>query len=235
MANLRNLALAALAVTGVAATQIPTPAEAQVTRQGSKYLMRFKWEAGKTYTYNVSSQMAVPGATRPQTTGASYSIRVLSVRNGTANVEMRTQGAGANSEPVKGTIDNRGRSTMSVQGMGSEFTTWPEKPITIGESWTQKMSGMMSSTITYRLAAVRNEGGRQVAILNMSGNVNIPQPSPQRGQPAQPAPKGTISGRMVVDVADGMVRTGNMDIKIEMSNQQGQRQTITGKTTITRR
>jgi len=222
--------------TAVLATSIallPQPSDAQVTAQGGKYLFRVAWAKGKTYKWNVSTSVTAPGQAKPMAFNSSYTATVKDVKNGIATVQFtagQMPGQSAKPAPTTVKIDNRGKLIDSPAGAGLEQVQaqMPAGPIAVGGKWsnTQKMgsgpaAGMTVAT-NYTFKGVKTVSGRKVAEIatttTMSGN---------------PQMRGTGSGTMLVDLADGQLRSFSMSQNLIMKQGQ-QDMKLPMKVTISR-
>ncbi len=119
------------------------------------------------------------------------------------------------------------------------FGTFPQKPVSIGEKWsnefTQKQSGMpMKFSNTYKLVEVLQKENE--AIIEVIGNISTGNNGrfSKNGMTMKLDMSGKQNGKMTIDLGTGMVKTGkiNQDIKINME-MMGQKVPMTMKGTAT--
>ena len=208
--------LATFAMGGVMLSA-PIPSDAQVKKEGSKYLFRIKWQKGKKYSYNMTTSTTMPGADKPMAQNASYTMLVKSVANGTATIETTTNGMGqTSSQTMK--VDNRGK-TVEVQGangFSNEFAQFPANAVGIGDKWTVNSSPMqgMSVKSTNTLKGFKTINGKQYAHINSQMTI-----SGQFG--------GTGSADTLIDMADGMNLRSTIGMKANVDTGNGQKMNLT--------
>lgn len=204
-------------------------ASAQVTKQGSGYLLRMKFKQGEVTKFVMTTTTSGSGAPAmnlkmPMTT------KVLAVKGGVAEVEynvgpMTNNGkAMGEAQKVTSKIDSRGKlsgGSPQLQQMGN--ITLPEKAIPVGGVWkgTQNSqagpSGSITINATYTLVGIKTVGGKQVAEIKVAmtgGNQML---------------KTTGGGTMFLRVADGSLHSTVLDQSISIA--QGQ-QSITVKSKV---
>lgn len=212
----------------MAGVLVSCPAQAQITKSGSGYLLRAKYSKGERLAYALQTATAVPTMTQtaqaPQKVqiGTQMVLEVLNVQGTVATLNVRLAPFTMNGKPVGGgngqnfqvKLDNTNKpigggppnlSSMSTIG----GTIFPDKPLKIGDSFTRNVQtsgigGMPISLKTvFTFAGLKNLGGKQVAQLNLVMNGS--------GTPAM-----TGTGVTYLSVADGsLVRsTSNIDAHI---------------------
>lgn len=209
-----RIAIVAVAFLGTSLAIAPSPSEAQVSKSGSKYLFRINWAKGKTYKWKVATSFTTPGAAKAQSYNSNYSAAVKDVKNGIATVTFTTGAMPGQPAPAPTTvkIDNRGKIQGSAGGLEQVQAQMPAEPIAIGGKWssTQKMgtgpaAGMTVAT-TYVFKGIKTVGGKQVAEISASTKTT-----------GNPSMTGSGTGTMLVDMADGQLRSftmsQNMSIK----------------------
>lgn len=222
-----NATTAVAAVLMVGMVGLPSNTEAQVKQQGKKYLMRIKWQAGKQYNYAMSTSLTIPGMSQaPEPMAVDYSMKVLSVKSGTATVNVTAQGSTQKIE-----IDNRGKTSGSGAGtmFSSDMAQLPEKAVGLGESWssTSKMdgpTGAMNVKATSTLMGFKTVSGKKMAHVSVKMNLS--------GGGAT----GSGTGDILYDMADAMTYRATIKMNMSMSNPQGgQKMDIKATTTINRK
>lgn len=220
--NLRNtilgLGAAALLASPLALT---SPANAQVTQQGAGYLMRIKWERGKSYSFNLNIAVNMGGANaKPMQMRSPMSMKVASVANGVATLDVTVTPPAMGSQPAtprksQVKVDNRGRTVGGDQSM-SLLIGLPQGPVKVGGTWKDsfnarnQMGAPMKVNATYTLKAVKTVGGRRVAEITTSNS----------GSGSGMSASG--SGTYTVDLADGMLVSGNIRQTVTVVTQTGQ-------------
>jgi hypothetical protein len=101
------------------------------------------------------------------------------------------------------------------QNMQQAFSTYPGKPVKIGDSWTktttQKIQGMtIKSDNTYTLEAVNGND----ATVKVSSKLNLDNSG--QVNPAQMTMTGTTEGKTHYDLATGMTTDSDIDMKMDM-------------------
>ncbi len=233
MKNLRHLLLAGLSVILVAQVAGPQPAQAQVTPQGGKYLLRIKWQKGKVYSYTISNKMGAGSGSKGGSFTTGYSLNVLDVVNGVATVKVTAEKMpGSQSAPAPTTlkIDSKGHQVGGAamsQSNSVGLQPLPDKPIGIGESWagsinTNSQVGKVTVKTVDVLKSVRKVGSRSVAEIAVSTAMT------GNGMSS----KG--SGTMLVDASDGMLIS--MSQNMAMTINQGKKpMNLNTSLTITRK
>jgi hypothetical protein len=136
---------------------------AQVTQKGETYLLRVKYTEGTVLKFSTSTTTSM----------SKNPIKMV--------VQMKVKKV----TPVKSMIEfNLGGSTMNVEvdsrnkaigsGAASAFTTFPEKPVKVGESWkgttpmTGPTGGSGNVTTKYTFRGIKTEDGKKVAKIEVS-------------------------------------------------------------------
>ncbi|MCB0824637.1 MAG: hypothetical protein KDC26_00460 [Armatimonadetes bacterium] len=203
-------------VMGGAMLTAPIPSQAQVKKQGSKYLFRIKWQKGKKYNYSMTTTTTMPGADKPMVQGGSISMLVKSVSNGTATVETTTNGMGSSgTQTMK--VDSRGK-TVEVQGASgyaNEFAQFPANAVAIGDKWTVNSSPMQGMNVkaTNTLKGFKTINGKQYAHINSQMTI-----SGQFG--------GTGKADTLIDMADGMNLRSTINMKANVDTGNGQKMNL---------
>lgn len=200
---------ASVVATITVATLLSSVATAQVTRTGNGYLLRAKLTKGQVIRYKFSTVTSVTGASNTIVLPIQY--RVLNVVKGISEVEF-TQGpptmngnaiGGADVERAK--IDSQLRAVSGKQSNISQttFVAYPAGPVKVGGTWNGYQSlaaaGSSQVSMTYRLAEVKKEAGKTIAVVNLS--------LASKG-------KNKMSGKgvMKIDAADGMLRSISLSV-----------------------
>jgi len=229
--NLKTVCVA-VALLATSLSFVPTPSDAQVTNQSGKYLFRVAWAKGKTYKWSVATSVTPPGAAKPMAFNTSYAATVKDVQKGIATVSFTTGAMPGQKEAPKPTtvkIDNRGKLQGGTgAGLEQVQAQMPAGPIAVGGKWSnvQKMgtgpAAGMTVTTNYTFKGVKTVKGKQVAEIAtstvMSGSAQM---------------KGTGTGTMTVDMADGQLRSFVMNQNLVMKQGQ-QDMKLPMKVTITR-
>ncbi len=212
--NAKSILIAGLFSTAFLAPMAPQPAEAQITKQGTGYLMRMKFVKGQVMKYTILTTSPMSKEPQKMTT----SMTVKDVKNGIATVEsvvnMPQSGASRNNKPMTQTmkIDNRGKVVGGATGIpGAAATaTLPAGPVSVGQSWTgdQNIQGMDMKT-SYTLLSVKSVGGRTVAEIAQKIT----------GTMKSMGGKMAGQGRINLDARDGSMLSGTVNINITMPAQ----------------
>lgn len=214
---------------GLAILIAPVAGNGQITSQGGGYLLRIKHTKGDKASYKgtVNTTMATGNKPQTMTMNMTMSQLVKSVANGVATIDVTTSMTGGpmgNQKPTTVTMkmDNRGKMIGGAAGQMPSQYGLPEGPVRIGQTWTmdQDMSSAMPGMkvkATYKLLAIKNMNGRQIAEIQATSTTTGGQMS------------GTGSGTVYLRVADGSMQSMNMKMNFKMS--QGQ-QTMNISTNI---
>jgi len=108
--------------------------------------------------------------------------------------------------------------------VGQTFSYFPENEVAKGEKWTSslKLPSLMNmeTTMNFEVADIKAD---QVT-LNVTSDVNLDSPIEQMGMKMQMKAKGTQTGTMAIDIADGWLRSSSLnqkfDIHMNMKNPQ---------------
>ena len=161
---------------------LTSAANAQVTKTGNAYSFRIRFVAGSVIKYK-----AVVGTTlssAQQNLRVVYPVvqTVVGVHHGVGDVVVKSGPMQINNQTVgpEGTfrmqVDQRGKLVGGQIAANSGITTFPEKPIRPGQTWTASVpiaaaginsSGAMVST-TYRFVRMTTFAGKSVAELALS-------------------------------------------------------------------
>lgn len=202
-------------------------ADAQVTAQSGKYLLRLGYKKGQTMNYSITTKvMNAPGMNQPMTTVMPLTMKVIDVQKDIitiqSTVDMSKIQPGAKPESQTMKMDRLGNviGGNSANGMMSGANL-PKNPVAVGGTWksTGKASGF-AATSTYKLVGVKQVGSRKVANLTMSvvGTGSM---------------KMSGTGTMLLDMADASLVSMAMNMNIP--NPQGKGAPITMNMTMTRK
>ncbi len=208
---------------------------AQVTKQGTGYLMRVKYTKGQTLKYNMAvvSQMKGGPNGGNMTMNMPMSMTALDVKNGITTLKvtsgpskMMGQEMPKSEQTVK--VDSRGRVIGGGTSMSSMTGAMPEKPVKIGQVWTQDVDMPMGATGS----AMKMKGTYK--LISVTGNVATMSASVVGGQSGM---KMTGSGTMRMRIADGSLDGGILNMVMDMDGPSGGKtkgpQTMTVKIAIT--
>lgn len=222
----------------------PYLASSQVTASGNGFLVRYRWTAGTTLNYRMTTATTLPAP--PPAAGAkaaeprrieqtmNMSVRVQSVQDGIASVVYTIrppqQGQQPAPQPMTETIrmDSRG-PVGQVQGMsGAQLPRLPQNPIRVGGTWTEKTPvqspmGSIEVTTTYTFRGLTGQGNQRVANFDITHSMSASGMT-QRG-----------TGRMVLNAANGMMTSLTLNIRGTITPPQGgAAQTITSTVNVRR-
>ncbi len=190
------------------------PAQAQVAAQGGGFLLRTKYTKGQSFKYKMTTTVT-GGPSKMPPMEIPMTIKVKDVKNGIATLtySMKTPGQSTPSN-IEVKVDPRGKMVggsgiEALQGMGAMGATLPEKPVRIGQTWTQTidnpaMQGMKLTT-TYKFNGLKNVRGAQVAEIGMTIKGTGPQNMTMSG-----------SGTMILLASDGTMRSTSMSMDMKM-------------------
>ncbi len=187
-------------------------ASAQVTRSGSKYLIRVMYKKGSTVRYLSKSSM-VTGPKKTMTVNVPMTLRVLNVVKGVADIKVTVGPVTANGavmQPARTTpvvkVDSLGRPVdgSSTPMMSGNF---PVKPVGVGETWSSNVSlqGMpMKVTMNFIFRGLKTVAGKSYAVVGIAVN--------------SASNTSTLTGRgeMSVAAADGIVSSMNLAMTIKV-------------------
>ncbi|MBS1707539.1 MAG: hypothetical protein JSS65_02330 [Armatimonadetes bacterium] len=185
-------------------------APAQIKQTQDKYLLRVKWQKGKTYSYSITTKIIMPGGTEPMTQQSGYVTKVKDVKGNVATLEYQFKNVqGMSDQPLTAKVDSQGKA-VSGESPASELAKFPDKPVKVGESWknsttTESLMGKMKIDSTLTLRKVDTLDAKRVAIISLSmklagGSVN-----------------GTGAGAVYIDMSDGMTVKADMEQKLSVS------------------
>lgn len=214
----------------------PYWANAQVTKQGDRYLFRMKLTKGATASYRLTTAANAPGGGQNSfAMTMTMKSKVLSVSGDVATVEYvvtPAKGSPGGTTPQKMTmkVNTRGKvvggdKQMAQMGMQSAL---PDKPVAVGGSWTdtipvQTAMGTITTKATYRFTGISNRAGKPVANiqLNMTGSgagMNF-----------------TGTGTLAIRMGDGSLDNLTMQQKMKVGGgNSGQPVNVTVNVTMTR-
>ena len=213
----------------VAASMVSAPfvSNAQITKQGSKYLLRTKWTKGKVYKYGLTVAFEGGGQKQNMTSDITMTVKSVSGKNGT--VEVKSSGMGQQGPATQTvTFDDRGKVLNGNNMMGATADL-PANPVAIGDSWTNTLAASnqtmgMKGTSKAKLVGVKSVGGRQCAVLAMTVSLS----GGQQGM------SGSGTGESLVDMADGQAVKTSMKMLVTMKPQgQAGAKPVTLKTAFT--
>jgi hypothetical protein len=168
---IRYVDKAAMCITLAAACQL---SGAQVTKQGTGYLMRMKFTPGQTLKYSMTSgaklikdSMTVVIPIVMSVKSVQGNIATISLKSGPMVVNGAPQAHDPQVAVVK--LDNRGRPAGGGQAL-QVAAELPERPIKIGEEFTTFKSVTIGTqqlkvTSVNRLTAIKKVGDRTVAVV----------------------------------------------------------------------
>lgn len=178
----------------------PSLLSAQVTKSASGYLFRMKLRQGDSYSYTMNSvQQTSPTQSLP--INMAYTMKVLKVANGVADVQM-TVTSPLSKTPQVNTIkmDSRGiaGANPSMQSMNSATgMRLPEKALKVGGTWTETQSmgsgtSVMKVSTVYTFAGVQTVDKVSCAVFDVKTNSTGPT---------------TVSatGKVYVEMSNGML------------------------------
>jgi hypothetical protein len=197
----------------------PQTSEAQVTKSGSKYLLRMKWTKGLSMNYEINMRQQ-GGNGQGQKMGLNYAVQ--SVKGTSAVVLVTVNMPGQQPTKQKVTIDDRGKATGGEAAGLNNALEFPKEPIAVGGTWKTSgvfpgMSGQLKGTSTNVFKAIKTEGGKQYAVIESTLK----------------ATGGGMTGNnkstSLIDMADGHMKrsTMNMKMSISMKDNSGKTQTQT--------
>ncbi|RYG47930.1 hypothetical protein EON79_05955 [bacterium] len=203
----------ALALTATAAIS-----SAQVTKQGSGYLFRYKFTKGSVYKCLATVGQSVGKASPNQLkVNIPFSQKVVSVSGETASLSFSMGPITMNGNPLSqkpvtttGTMTRLGKLTgAGATSSGSPgLVVFPSGPIKPGATWSAAfplgaMGGMGGGTATakYKFVGMKSVNGKQTAELAVTVN-------------ATGETKVSGGGRTFVSLADGLMVMSNMTLNI---------------------
>ena len=224
----RILRTAALAIVGTLA--ITGAASAQVTKSAAGYLFRMKFVKGAKYSFNMSvgnNAPGMPAATRNMNIPMSMSIVSAEGHSGTVRVDSTNPMSGKPSSTVI-KMDDHGKPVGGNMPMQMNISqAMPDKPLKIGQSYSatnsmnSPLGGGQTTVITkVTFVGIRNEGGREVAVMNIashaSGGMTISSTGTQSIATSDGWP---VSMKMVSQLSMGSRTTQPMSMVVTMKRQ----------------
>lgn len=191
-------------------------ASAQVSKTGSKYLLRMHYKKGQTLRY-VAESSIVMGPKQTTSVTVPMVMKVKSVVKGIADIDVTVgpvSSKGTQMQPARSAnakIDSMGRP---VDGASSPMMSgsFPQKPVAVGEQWsaTVPLSGMqMNVSMRFIFRGLKQVQGKTVGVIDtaidsVSGGANLSG----KGQMQVLASDGTLSSlrinmRMAVPAGKG--------------------------------
>ncbi len=227
MKKLIALSAAGMLVATFAA--LPMTSDAQVTKSGSKYMLRMKWSKGMKLNYSVTMSAQGTPAGEPMKMGLAYTVK--DVKSGVATIDSRISMPG--SEPMTSTskVDARGRMVGEAAGRGGTGTIveLPEKAVAIGDTWKTSGQvptpmGSLDGSATNKLMGFKKINGKEYAhvqtTLATKGGFG----------------DGTGKTDSLIDMKDGMMFRSTMGMTFTMKAQGNQKaQKMSFKVDINRR
>lgn len=208
------------------------PAQAQVTKKGSAYVLRYKWVKGKSYTYALSASTMQQGSQRPIAETFGMTLSVLDAKAGVGTVKYALSGnTRVSDQPQVVNVSATGKPAKPGTN-ADELIRLPEKATAIGGKWSysntsNQIYGRATVNYTMTLKKVGAVNGKQVAVIDVVTKVSGNNLS------------GSGSGQLTLDVADGMIinMSQSMNLQTKMTNSSGKTNTISLpiKITISRR
>lgn len=206
----------------------PVLSEAQVSKQGNKYLFRMKFAKGQKANYKMVSESTGMGS-QAISTSMTMNTLVKDVKNGKASMEVTMGSILMNGKPMgqggqKQTVELDATGGSLGAGMGSVGGNFPKQAIPIGGTWKATVpvqaggagGGNMNST--YKFVGFTNVNGKQLAkiAITVSGF-------------------SSGSGSMLVDPKDGSMISTNMATTTKIGNpQSGKPMVLQSKIKVTR-
>ena len=208
MPNLRRVSPCILLLALVAVS------DAQVVKKKDGYLIFIKYTKGQVIKQNAS--MVVVGNPK-LSTNSQIITKCLDVdKKGISTLEVTTPTA-PNKPPNKRKVkvDRHGKPVGNViNGFSGNFV-WPDTPTKIGETWNgsfnvaDSIPGQGTMKAVYKLAAIKNIGGKKVAVVSCFFDVT--------GQ-FDVVGTGTINVR----VSDGQMDTATFNVGMKQYSDNGQ-------------
>ena len=136
------------------------------------------------------------------------------------------------SKPAANGIMSESQITQLFQ---QTFGTFPKKPVSIGEEWTNEInmtqsSMLMKYTNTYKIREILKKENE--AIIDVKGVISMGM-SPDSSAMKMTA-KGNLTGNMVVDMSTGLVKTGKQQMEVNMEiDMMDKKMPMTMKGTVT--
>ncbi len=194
---------------------------AQITKQGSGYLLRVKYTAGKSMSYTMKASGSAQGQAFSMTTPMKMKVVSVKGKNGTLDysvgpMSMMVNGkpmnmGGSNVTKVTATIDDRGKMIKSSAGQNPGGSiTFPEKPIAVGGTWSGTTtvnagaSGPMTVSAKYKLVGIQNMNGIPAAKITLTLN-------------GSGASKVTGTGTVYLAMSDGSLIRNDNKMQISMA------------------
>lgn len=201
------------------------PSHAQITKQGSKYLLRMVWAKGDKFTYGLKMNATMQNGQKMNMT-ASATAEVLAINNGVADVRitMNANGRPPNVQTTKmDKLGQVGDSSIAGSVAGQRF---PEKALKIGESWTvsrdlQNAGVKTTVKTTYTLKSIKKYAGVDCAEVSVSARS-------EKG--FQTSSKGT----MLLELKNGQVMHQETVTEVVMNSSTGS-QKVNSTTTVDRK
>ncbi len=223
------------------AVGLPCRTSAQVTPVGGGYLFRMKFTPGQTMRYTMTMSMSgLPNQMKGFNNSSTFTMHVLRVQGDKATIRLDIPAMVMNGQTIRPaaqtqiTMDNRGQMVGGAAATnGLPQTVLPEKPLRIGQSFTQAIKGApmgaaVAAQATYTLKGFQNVGGRKAAQLAIA----------LKGQ-APGGPQGSVSfngnGTMLLTVVDGSLLRSQMAQKMIGPGPNGSQMAITMNMSVTRR
>jgi hypothetical protein len=224
-----------------------TSAQAQVTKVGNAYQFRVKYHKGMKIKYLmkiVTGMPASPSGGKPQSISMEIPVdsTVVDMQNKIATIKVITGPTKLNGQPQGATqslemkMNDRGKPISGAPpGMENLTASLPDKPLTVGESYTANQNiaiAQMPITVhaLYTFRGVKSVKGREVAVFNvtLNGSGNIPT---AQGASAKFTTRG--DGSMTISVEDGLANETNIDQVVSVP-QGSQVMKVKTKTTLAR-
>lgn len=167
--------------TGIAAlTALTAIGSSQITSTPAGYSFKMKQVKGQKLNY--STTIKISGSQLPQSMTMSMNIKseVVDVKNGVSTVKVSTtemmmngkkSGVGGQTSTVK--MDSSGKIVEGQTGQAGMQSTFPTKPIKLGQTWTADQTittamGEQKVKAKYTLSKIEGSGARQMAIITIS-------------------------------------------------------------------
>ncbi len=184
---------------------------AQVSKQGSRYLLRMKLEGGKTYSYSIVHRIVFPDRKRPVDMSGQFTLKVQSVRDGVASVVTQYKGLqGTSDQAVSGKVDSKG-DVVAGQSPELEMVKFPDKAVKIGDSWkntstTESLFGRVKVSSTLTLRKIGSVGGKRVAVISVAMTITGAKVS------------GSGTGSIQVATADGVLQSVDAENRLVVTS-----------------
>lgn len=188
--------------------------QAQITKQGDRYVFRLGLKKGMKFTLETVSEVTMSPGQPPMKMNLPVKFNVLDVKNGIAKVEIESTSPMGNGKPQKSILNVKPNGQLDgAAGPASNAFIIPSKPLKPGEAYrTQTSMGGGgapggNADVTYIFRGIQNVSGKQVAAFDvrmvLSGMMSM---------------QG--SGKQYMSVADGIVVSSDLTLTVNLSKEQ---------------